>query len=638
MAGKIPREGHHMTGPDAGMLKEVLQRKLEGIHILPDCAERLLAADPAACPVTTGEGSGPNILVRGTPLYAGPEVLPRVQADVAGLMKDRDPRHVIFFGYGLGLHLKILRGLTQAPIIVFDPDSEAVASALGQLPLEIPDLYLTTTPEALTDTLGSLLTGRTPQLVVGALPASRQLHPEAFATFQKLVSDCIDQQNLAKQTIRRFSLAWLRNLAANLPDVGRQKPFTVLGDRFAGKPAIFVGAGPSLDDNLEALARAKGQALIMAAHTAAIPLSAAGVTPDAIIIIEGQKLDGYFAGADTLADTVLLPAPRTHPVHLTLGFKDYLSFTMEGSVDADWLQAAYGQAPLHAGGSVACSAFAVLQALGCDPLICVGMDFAFSNGRSHAAGSEFGCCVIEPDKEEGTVLAHCPHAKKHSERTYKVDQVAAWGGEGTVPARASFSSFRHWFEGSARSWLSGNTLINANGVGARIRGFTEMTLDEVLERYCTEPVPAADLIDEALAAAEPRDPALLLQAVAAELDIIAAASQAAEKAIAQADQAIAKLRRGQLHGVQPFLDQVAAREQELRELTLRTRLLNTLVGIRADEIASEPVKGDRVKKTIGSLELSNTISALVIKGARELLEQFGPVVGWEGSAETKSGP
>jgi hypothetical protein len=604
---------------------QLVARNLEALGAGAGCVNRIQGAETSGFRLETVDAEGPDLLIGDRRVYGGGKTLARAGGEAQAFLNNQRPGLVAFFGFGLGLHLNAIRRLTSAPVVVYEPDAGAAAFVLSRVTVDLPEVYLATTPGAFHDLLCSLQGQKRPQLLAGMIPSYGGHYPEELESFRQVIRKNMENQEVARRTRARFSSEWVDNLASNLPFLAGHKPISCLGDALAGKPAIFLGAGPSLDHNLEELRQAQGKALLVAAHTAVIPLSRAGVVPDLVVIIEGQKLDHYFAGVPDLDRMVLVPSPQTHPIHFTLGFKDCLGVSLEGNAAADWLAQAYGDEPLPSGGSVACASFQVMKFLGCDPLVCVGMDFALSHGRSHAAGTEHGCCRMETDVESGITRKCCTEGN-HREKQLPTTMVPAWGGEASVPTQAHLSSFRYWFEEAARSSLQGTRLINANGAGAHIRGFVDLGMDEVLNRYCTEPQGLSATLDEALVKAEVRPSAPLVAAVRQELEAVMSAGEAALRAGEAAGKALRCLKSGRRDQVQRNLDRLRSREQLMAEHTRKTRLLNTLVGHRAESIAKDSPGGDKVARTIASLERGIEISRVVAEGAEELLGKFRPAL------------
>jgi len=608
-----------------GSTSRDLAANLDVLQVAGRAARQIQSRAPTGCRLELPSGDQPRLLFHDQSIYAGPEPLVTAAAQAQELVAGKNPDLVVFFGFGLGLHLDGIRRLTAVPIIVFEPSLDLAAFVLDRVTVTLPDIHLVTDADSFSDLLGSLLDGGRDNVLAGAIPAYTELFPTQFDQFREAATGCLHDRRVAAATQERFAVEWVSNLAANLPFLARHKSLSCLGRQFADKPAIIVGAGPSLDRNFSALAQAQGRALIIAVHTAVIPLSREGITPDLVVILEGQKLDHFFAGVTDLSQMVLLPGAQTHPAHLGLGFKDFLGIPVEGNAAADWLQKAFGEEPLKVGGSVACAAFSIAHVLGCDPLVCVGMDLSYSDGRSHALGTDLGCCDAVTDEEHGITRTHC-RVGYHRDLEYATTMVPAWGGQGRVATRSNLTTFRHWFEAAARSWLAGHRLLNANGAGARIRGFDEIPLSAAVSGFDAEPVPAAVVIEQAMARAEYSDPAPFHAVVREEMGVIGQAMNTAEVAADLAERASELLRRGETGSVQPLLDALARQEQRLQDLSRRTRLLNTLVGVRARGLAAGKAAGDDVARTLYSLDQSRTISALVLEGGGELRRLFEPVL------------
>ncbi len=605
---------------------KTLQENLSRLQVSGVTAGELLEQKCLGMEVGVTATGHPFLRAQGQPLYQEDDTLAVVKQEALGLLQGEPAADlVVFFGLGLGLHLEFLRQNTSAPIIVYEPDSEAVATVLGQIPLMLDCVKLVTNIGQLGELVQDYL-GRPPcHMVVGVLPGWAKQQMPAFEEFKRTLQQAVRKVQSDRLTRSVFSAEWVNNMAANLPFLAPRKHFSVLGRRFAGKPAILVGAGPSLDRNMADLARAKDRALILAVHSAVVPLSKAGITPDLVIILEGQKLDHYFKDVPELSKIVLVPSPQTHPVHLTLGFKDFLTMSHEGNAAADWLQQAYGEKPLRTGGSVACAAFSLLHELGCDPLVLVGMDTAYSDTQGHAKNNEIGCCQVVFAEDNQSLTTRCRRGL-HDPVTYLVEQVPSWGGGEKVFTRSVLTGFRNWFEAAARSWADDCQVINATEGGARFEGFQEKTLVQVLDEYCKDPFSATEEITKAMVRAENRDPTPLIKTVRQELGFIRKAAEAARVVDATSLQAIRKLKSGQLQTVQPLLDKLSGNESSLRDATKKTRLLNTMVGHRAQDLAEEKSTGDKVALTIHSIQQSRRISNLVVEGSEELLALFEPAL------------
>ena len=483
------------TGPN------ILDRNLEQLGASQALRRQLgsMSQDPPEVVLEPTESGIPRLVVAGTPVYHPTHPGEQAAQEVASFLSGKEPDLVVFFGLGLGLHARFLRLKTQAPILVFEPRLDVLARVLPRIPLDLDGVTLVTTTGHLVQEVSSRLSATRNNLAAGAVPAYRQIYSGEFESFRQALSQALRKIEIDQNTKALFATDWVKHLRDNLPALTRSSPLASLQPVFTGKPGILVGAGPSLDKNIDQLAAAQSKAVICAVHTAMRPLARKNIVPEITTIIEGHKLDYFFNDVVDLDRTYLAPDPQTHPCHLELGFKGLLPLNVEGRASSDWLQRAYGLEPLKSGGSVACAALSVLHHLGCDPIILVGMDAAFTHGRTHALDSDFGCCRVRHEPEQNRI-AYTFLDGRQEDGHWDALEVEAWGGTAQVFTRPAYDSFRHWFEAAGQTWAADRHLINATEGGARFHGFQEMTLAKALERYAHQPVRTAELLKEAIAA------------------------------------------------------------------------------------------------------------------------------------------
>ncbi len=608
------------------MQNNTFTSNLDHLNIGGALRRRLQSHEPEGVAWATPIDGNPSLNINGQPIYDPTNAMAKVVREIDGFLKNQDPDLVVFFGLGLGLHLQVLRLKTKAPILVFEPGLDIPASILPNIPMEFEDVTLITNTGHLIEAAGEILSRTTNKLAAGAITPYRNIFPGAFDEFCAALQQALKNIEINQSTRAQFADDWISHLAANLPALVRSCPLHALGPAFSGKPGILVGAGPSLDKNIEVLKKAQGRALICAVHTAVMPLAKAGIIPDLVVIIESQQLEYYFQDVPQMDRMVLAPAPHTHPSHLHMGFKNILTISMAGHPAADWFEQAYGTVPLKSGGSVACTAFSILQALGCDPIILVGMDAAFTGGRTHASDAETGCCRVEQDSGTSTMsFTYLDH--RQPDGKWNAQTVTAWGGRDQVMTRSVFSSFRHWFEGAGQTWASDQKLINATEGGARFQGFVEMSLADALEKFAPEQVPVSTWLKEGLASGDQLEAAPLAAAIRNEISTVNQAMEIASKAEKEASKALKKLRARQLNTLQPVLDKLAIQETLLQKSTLQTRLLNTLMGHQAMALSAETPSGnDKVELTKHSVKKSREISRLVIQCGKQLVETFNPLI------------
>jgi hypothetical protein len=167
-------------------------------------------------------------------------------------------------------------------------------------------------------------------------------------------------------------------------------------------------------------------------------------------------------------------------------------------------------------GSVSTAVFSLAHSLGCNPIVFLGQDLAYTGGRTHAGGSFWDESRARVSAETGQLeLSWSETLKKvgHRNTSEPVVELPAWGGEGTVVSGPTFTGIRTWLEAAAATLAQQQPelrLVNATEGGARLQGFEERTLRELLDGLPEVSITARDLA----ACAAARRPGLTREEVA----------------------------------------------------------------------------------------------------------------------------
>jgi len=363
---------------------------------------------------------------------------------------------VVVVGAGLGWH-SLAAARKHAKVITYEPDvlQRAMRDALGP---DLGHLPVAENINQLMETVAQqLVYGEKNRRVVLALPeAVRVARPELVAEVEQAVRTVKERAQIDGETGQLKALMWLDNLAQNYRwTLSKADPLKLAG-RFAGRPAVVVGAGPSLDQSLQFMGSVSEKAMVLAAASALNPMAKAGITPHAALALEGKDESRQFCHPN-IEQILLLAANTGHPNHLDRwpGAKSMFSL-YPWSAD---LTGASG--PLACGGHATSAAFSLAIAWGCNPVILVGQDLAFTNGKTHANG--------RPGGEDGA---------KPSPVTTK-----AINGDLTQTS-AVMMSYINWYQESASYLLRkrpGLRIINATAEGAHLEGFEHIPLKQALD-------------------------------------------------------------------------------------------------------------------------------------------------------------
>lgn len=240
--------------------------------------------------------------------------------------------------------------------------------------------------------------------------------------------------------------------------------------KYEGVTGIIVSAGPSLDKNIELLKQAEGKAVIITTDAAYRACERVGVVPDAIATIEREipTYRAFYKGRTFDPEVVLLAPPLVWPAILEEFQGEQLLVTKTAAGIEGWWGKQFPQIEqLILGFSCSNAAHAVLEEMGCNPIILIGQDFAYTDNRRHSEDSKYYA---------NNELKEIPQEKW---------EATAEGIDGK-PVRTSrvFNLFRQTME--EMIVRSNRTVIDATEGGAKIAGTVLMNFADAIEKYCVK--------------------------------------------------------------------------------------------------------------------------------------------------------
>lgn len=186
-----------------------------------------------------------------------------------------------------------------------------------------------------------------------------------------------------------YGISYFRNFYSNMLSLHKSYLGNHLFGKFKGVPAILCGAGPSLEKNVAQIGALKDKALIFAGGSAVNVLSNAGITPHF-----GAGIDPNSSQFERLQKHQVLDIPYFYRNRLYYGAFELirgprLYITGGGGYDvAEWFeeQLQIEGEPIDEGYNVVNFCVDIATAMGCNPIIFVGMDLAFTDLQQYAEG------------------------------------------------------------------------------------------------------------------------------------------------------------------------------------------------------------------------------------------------------------
>lgn len=394
-------------------------------------------------------------------------------------------------GMGLGYHILALfdRLRGDAIIVCTEPSIPLIATALSCV--DLAEVIASGRFVILTDAdktrLHERLRSFNALIMLGAQfvhhPPSMRVAQGEQSAIAGVLAEFVAYARMSLATLMANSRITCQNIAMNLVTYVTTPPIDILRDRFAGDPAIVISAGPSLSRNMDQLGALKGRAVLCAVQTTLKPLIEHGIVPDFVTSLDFHAMSQkFFEGLGGLQDTHLVAEPKAtwHVIDNYCGPISLLDNAWARLVIGDSLAARGG---LQAGATVAHLAFYLAVYMGCDPIIFVGQDLAFTGHVFYVPGveihrawrSEINRFNSMEQKEWDRIVRNRPILRRVS---------GVEGGE--LYTDDLLFTYLEQFETDIAAVPA--RVINATQGGARIRGTDAMPLREATERFCSREI------------------------------------------------------------------------------------------------------------------------------------------------------
>lgn len=382
------------------------------------------------------------------------------------------------FGWGLGYCGEILRERARpdARVIVFEPDEE-----LFKLSLAEPMNRALSQDSRFQFVVGSKVHHFFDDWGLGPCRESDQfLWVEWPAALREhgTVAEALKLQFKTHLRDRAANLlthfenggTYFKNVISNFKyqadaDAGR------LFGRFRGNPLVIVSAGPSLDRNIQDLRGIADRCFILAVDTAVRPLTAAGVTPHAVIIADPSELNARHIIGAMPEPAYLIAEQAVHPSAMEAASRRFL-FGLGLFPDSLFAKFGFCKSRLDAWGSVSTSALDLACRMGANPVIFTGQDFGYSCNRSYASGTIF----------HGE---HFDAAKAGNKRSRSI-----WGDE--IHTTENLIAYRDFFVRRIKQ-EQGVRFINASEGGILLEGVEILSLRDALDQSCGRSASSIDV-------------------------------------------------------------------------------------------------------------------------------------------------
>lgn len=351
-----------------------------------------------------------------------------------------------------------------------------------------------------------------------------EIYKEAYESILQQAKEVMQANIVQLSTIVNFDNKWIFNPFQNTVSILSNPGVNCLCEVFKNRPAIIVSGGPSLDKNIHLIKEAKEKAAIIAGVRTLPALLNQNIKPDLLVSIDpGQDNMGLFMPYLDMDIPLIYNAQTPSGI-----IENYEGPTIIGSFQnkvVHFLRDALKQPLLEIPDSPSVAACSVLLAefMGCNTIILIGQDLAYTGLKSHAKSALKGLSdEWQPfDETENTIVYKnirteeiCTVEMKNYESHKKIiysyhflnqsmslpdketDYYTFVKGshEEKVPTTHQLHVYLSWFKGHIGQTKGIVQLVNATEGGAYMDGAHHCTFQEAIKKYCIEEFNPSDVI------------------------------------------------------------------------------------------------------------------------------------------------
>lgn len=311
---------------------------------------------------------------------------------------------ILVGGIGNGLHLtKLAETYPGIRIIAFEANSESLAFAKTLLPANFSnDIFLTTADDLPKTILTCYIPALHGNFSFASVRSWSDFNADKTPSFVQSINGTISAVSADYSVQAQFGKLWHRNILLNLSfydTIPNKLKFNAKSFTHKANKAAIIGAGPSLDKNIESLLKMRAEYCIFATDTTLSTLKSAGITPDFVVTVDsqpisekhfvGQSLEGTVLAADLTGNNSILKHAVEQNTKILLFHNNH---PLSALIDK-WLTDVKGITgsifPVidSGAGTVLHAATDLARKLGFSELTFFGADFSYSTGKPYTKGT-----------------------------------------------------------------------------------------------------------------------------------------------------------------------------------------------------------------------------------------------------------
>lgn len=308
---------------------------------------------------------------------------------------ERTP-NLIMFGFGLGYHVQAYaEAYPEHNIYVYEPDEQVLLAAMMAIDfraffenMKVKEIIVGRTKADRDKFFYRFLRYLKAGADTLSLPIYDRIKKEEMAEFFSEAKVSIINYDSAYLLYENFGLQWITNYMYNFAKTMKSPSIVGLQGKFEGIPAVVVGAGPSLEADIECLRELKKHALIIAAGSTVQSLFYYGIEPHLIVCIDGTEDNNNAFKNLNFEHVPFLFSPMVYHQILEKPIENLMHTVYNSDITIKYLLELDESYPYMAPtDSVTGTAIQAAIYMGCQEIVFTGQDFSYPGASIYAPGA-----------------------------------------------------------------------------------------------------------------------------------------------------------------------------------------------------------------------------------------------------------